>query len=339
MTLWQSPSTQYRFLELPQLSLKAKLSSHLPIHSAKTPQLIPISDAFINAWNAPIHDVWDPKELHDRLVILTEGFSTLIKKGQGQVDITEKEGPHDLVTEMDQGIEMLFRIWLGQHYPHHKIVGEEGHKDHINPNDVYWYLDPIDGTSNFIEGSPDIAIHLGSAYHGKPWVSMLGLPFRPRHASGYQGMSETHYMPYQKPESFVIGTEYLPHKKTDFLILESILAKTGATPHRMKAIGIHIYELMCGNVTAFFKSRIKFWDFFAPLGVMELLQPGQWTISLYLDEHTKLNPFSNDPDFITHCNKKNLDNCRIGTVIITPKHLPDLEALILQEIIAFGSPL
>ncbi len=339
MKLWQSPNPQHPFLELPKLSLMVRHPINTPITCSKTCHQIPVSDDFIAAWNQPVANSWDPKELHDRLLILTEGFSNLIKHGQGEVLIEEKEGPHDLVTEMDQGIEMLFRIWLNTHYPHHKIIGEEGHKDHINPNDVYWYIDPIDGTTNFIEESPDIAIHLGCAYQGKPWVSILGLPFRENHASGYQGISSNSHIPFRTPSSLILGTEYLPHKKTDFLILESLLKRTNAEPHRMKAIGIHIYELMCGNVSAFFKSRIKFWDFFAPLGVMELLQPGQWNISLYLDKHTKVTPFSNTPDFINHCNRKNLENCRIGTIIVTPKHLFDLEAIILEEIIAHGSVL
>lgn len=339
MTLWQSPSTQFPYLVLPELIHTSKLNPATPILCSKTNQKISVSDSFIQAWNATVQNPSDPQELHDRLLMITEAFSQLIKKGQGQVVISEKEGPHDLVTEMDQGIEMLFRIWLNTHYPHHKIIGEEGHKDLIHPDDVYWYIDPIDGTSNFIDGSPNIAIHFGSAYQGKPWVSVLGLPFKTHHASGYFGNPNQPLMPFKSPEKLVIGTEYLPNKKTDFLILESLLQKTNAHPHRMKAIGIHIYELMCGNVSAFFKSRIKFWDFFAPLGVLDLLQPGQWNISLYTDAKTKVNPFTNDPDFITHCNKKNQINCRIGTIIVTPKHLPDLEALILEEIIAHGSTL
>lgn len=337
MTLWQSPSAQFPYLLLPELVHSEKVRENNTIRCSKTLQKIPVSADVISAWEAPVQNIDDPKELHDRLLILTSAFSDLIKKGQGLVNISEKEGPHDLVTEMDQGIEMLFRLWLNRHYPHHKIIGEEGHKAQINPDDIYWYIDPIDGTSNFIEGSPNIAIHFGSAYQGKPWVSILGLPFEKAHLSSYHGNTNPIPIPFKTPSSLIIGTEYLPNKKADFLILESLLQKTQAEQHRMKAIGIHIYELMQGNVSAFFKSRIKFWDFFAPLGVMQLLQPHDWNISLYIDQNTKINPFSNSLEFITHCNLKNTDNCRIGTIIVTPKHLPHLEKQILDEIITHGS--
>lgn len=61
-----------------------------------------------------------------------------------------------LVTSTDRQIERLIRERIGARYPDHGLVGEEYDPEGAGRS-VRWYLDPIDGTSNFVRGVPIFA--------------------------------------------------------------------------------------------------------------------------------------------------------------------------------------
>lgn len=77
-------------------------------------------------------------------------------------DVKIKNGdPRDLVTEIDKKIETQIRKTLLQRFPKHKIIGEEFGSGEIKKNDLIWILDPVDGTTNYIQGLPLCCISIG----------------------------------------------------------------------------------------------------------------------------------------------------------------------------------
>ena len=62
----------------------------------------------------------------------------------------------DLLTEADLAAEACLVDDLSRAYPDHEIVGEEGGAYNTgHPEASYrWYLDPVDGTTNFVQGIP-----------------------------------------------------------------------------------------------------------------------------------------------------------------------------------------
>ncbi|MDP9169544.1 MAG: inositol monophosphatase [Acidobacteriota bacterium] len=65
----------------------------------------------------------------------------------------EMKGEHDLVTEADRASEKLVVERLTRHFPDHAIVAEEG-GGHTSASDYRWYVDPLDGTTNFAHSYP-----------------------------------------------------------------------------------------------------------------------------------------------------------------------------------------
>ncbi|WP_309129925.1 inositol monophosphatase family protein [Microbacterium sp.] len=61
-----------------------------------------------------------------------------------------KNGFHDFVTEYDGRSEQRARAVIEQHLPGAHIVGEE--EGASGQGEITWYIDPIDGTSNFARG-------------------------------------------------------------------------------------------------------------------------------------------------------------------------------------------
>jgi myo-inositol-1(or 4)-monophosphatase len=74
----------------------------------------------------------------------------------------ESKGEFDLVTEADRASEKLIVERLRAHFPSHGIVAEEG-GGHTSPSEYTWFVDPLDGTTNFAHSFPLFNVTLGLA--------------------------------------------------------------------------------------------------------------------------------------------------------------------------------
>jgi myo-inositol-1(or 4)-monophosphatase len=79
--------------------------------------------------------------------------------------VDTKTGATDLVTDADRAIEQHVRDTVLRHFPEHRIVGEEfGGTSDSGPT---WYVDPIDGTTNFARGVAWFSFSVGIVAHGR----------------------------------------------------------------------------------------------------------------------------------------------------------------------------
>jgi myo-inositol-1(or 4)-monophosphatase len=83
----------------------------------------------------------------------------------------------DLVTEADRRSEALIVKRLRSSFPQHDIVGEEGGGRSSNA-DYCWYVDPLDGTTNFAHGFPVFCVTLGLANRGEVVAGVVYDPTR-----------------------------------------------------------------------------------------------------------------------------------------------------------------
>jgi myo-inositol-1(or 4)-monophosphatase len=73
---------------------------------------------------------------------------------------TEYKGDVDLVTVADRSAEKFIRTRLGEAFPQHGIYGEEGTRERLQ-SEFRWYVDPLDGTTNFAHGFPQFCVSMG----------------------------------------------------------------------------------------------------------------------------------------------------------------------------------
>ncbi|HEY6372845.1 MAG TPA: inositol monophosphatase family protein [Candidatus Sulfotelmatobacter sp.] len=72
----------------------------------------------------------------------------------------EYKGDADLVTAADRAAEVLIRERITQQFPSHDVLGEEqGLND--QGSEYRWYVDPLDGTTNFAHGYPVFCVSMG----------------------------------------------------------------------------------------------------------------------------------------------------------------------------------
>jgi myo-inositol-1(or 4)-monophosphatase len=86
----------------------------------------------------------------------------------------------DPVTAADLQSQSYLVQAITQHFPDHGILGEEKSDDEeqeARPPDWLWVLDPLDGTTNFLNGLPVWGVSIGVMYRGLPVAAALYLPW------------------------------------------------------------------------------------------------------------------------------------------------------------------
>ncbi|MDQ4090645.1 MAG: inositol monophosphatase, partial [Actinomycetota bacterium] len=95
----------------------------------------------------------------------------------------EEKAPNELVTTADTEAEAMLVRRLGDLLPGVPVVGEEGTA--VNgevPYDLLaeaprvWLVDPLDGTSNFVAGTPDWGVMAALVEHGRTVLSWIWRP-------------------------------------------------------------------------------------------------------------------------------------------------------------------
>jgi myo-inositol-1(or 4)-monophosphatase len=114
--------------------------------------------------------------LNIAIEIAREAGSLLLQHFRQPLEITYKRRS-DLVTEADRRSETLIVERLRSHFPDHAIVAEEGGGQKTG-SDYCWYVDPLDGTTNFAHGFPVFSVSLGLACRGEVVAGVVYDPTR-----------------------------------------------------------------------------------------------------------------------------------------------------------------
>jgi len=74
--------------------------------------------------------------------------------------IEQKSGAQDLVSQADREVELLIRARVKEAFPEDGVIGEE-HDPVPSRSGYTWVVDPIDGTSPFLNGQPNWCVSIG----------------------------------------------------------------------------------------------------------------------------------------------------------------------------------
>ena len=243
--------------------------AHPTIHVNVTPD-------FWYAWHAdPGHTA---PQIEHALRVMMPFLMQLAVVGQSLATSQTKVSPDDIVTEVDLGLEGLFRMWISRHFPEDQIIGEEGAYAQTAVFDgvaapAVWIIDPIDGTSNYAGGSTDVVIQLCRLKAGIPDVAVMGFPFYDCLETASLGgpvWERSGDWPTMLPTALRIATEYREDRKQEVAMFSQMCQLFGGQPYRLKSIGVTLYFLSVQGQFVFYKPRIKVWDIYPPLALFRL---------------------------------------------------------------------
>ena len=101
--------------------------------------------------------------------VLLEGWGTRPAIGFKSEDI-------NLVTEYDKRSEALIVDRLAAAFPDDRVVAEEGTTRGDEGGARVWYVDPLDGTTNFAHGMPIFSVSLGLTINRRPVLGVVQAP-------------------------------------------------------------------------------------------------------------------------------------------------------------------
>lgn len=106
-----------------------------------------------------------------------EGGKALINY-LGNVTTEFKDSGFDvgsIITKADRESEEAIVSIIKSQFPEHGIYGEEG-TDYQPDAEYVWYIDPLDGTSNFVRNIPLFGVSIGIIFKGQPVCGVLYFP-------------------------------------------------------------------------------------------------------------------------------------------------------------------
>lgn len=98
--------------------------------------------------------------MYDVIKTIARSAAPLFLEGYNHAKTITYKSAVDLVTEYDVKVELLLKEKLSAAFPEHTLVGEETNEGITHPDKAI-YIDPIDGTTNFVHGIPFCAISIG----------------------------------------------------------------------------------------------------------------------------------------------------------------------------------
>lgn len=110
--------------------------------------------------------------------VAAEEAAAVARAGFRKRPRVEEKGERDLVTELDRASEALLLERLGALTPGVPVVGEEGSgvADEEGRPGLVWYVDPLDGTVNFVHGHPFWCVAVGLMEDDAPVAGAVVAP-------------------------------------------------------------------------------------------------------------------------------------------------------------------
>ena len=109
----------------------------------------------------------DAAELLEIARDLAVAAGAVVRDRPDDLHARSKSTPTDTVTVVDAAAERVIVDGLRRLRPHDRIVAEEG-GDSAERSEVTWYVDPLDGTVNYLYGLPPYAVSIAAAVDGEP---------------------------------------------------------------------------------------------------------------------------------------------------------------------------
>ncbi len=201
------------------------------------------------------------------MIKASEKASKVIIRDFGEIENLQvsKKGPKDFVTKTDKRAEKIIIEELNKSKKNYSFITEESGKILNKNKDIFWIIDPIDGTTNFLHGIPHFAISIALQIDGEVVTGLIFDPIK----------NEIFYAE-KNSGSFLNNTRIKVSKKSH---LDECLFATNnsgiSNTHpklNLRNSGCAALDLAyvgCGRFDGYFNESINIWDIAAGKIIVE----------------------------------------------------------------------
>ncbi|WP_068111009.1 inositol monophosphatase family protein [Tropicimonas marinistellae] len=189
--------------------------------------------------------------------------------------VVDQKGTQDWVSEADRNVELFIRQRISEDWPDDGIVGEE-HAPRPSRSGFTWVIDPIDGTTNFVNGIPAWTIVLAGVSSGRSEIGVIhdpnaGETFSALRGEGARLNGTAIQIADGIPlESGTVAVGYSNRVDArNVLPVVSALVERGAMFHRNASGALSIAYVAAGRLLGYVEEHMNAWDCLAGQLIVE----------------------------------------------------------------------
>lgn len=208
--------------------------------------------------------------LMPQVIEISKSAGSFIRSNVGKVqpaDIEEKER-NSLVSFVDKGAEKMLVEGLTPLLPGSGFVTEEDITENTR-GEYTWVIDPLDGTTNFLQQIPIFSVSVGLAYKTEPVLGCIIDVMQDQCFYGWKGggawLDGTRIRTSQKQNinEAIIATGFPYYAPDDLSRLTSIFMKYVSNARGVRRLGSAALDLAytaCGRFDGFYETTLNPWD-------------------------------------------------------------------------------
>lgn len=192
----------------------------------------------------------------------------------------ETKGVSDYVTHADRDVEDTIRRELAAAFPGDTFLGEETASSFDGPIDRCWIVDPIDGTHNFLRGTPYWNVSIGFVADGATQVGVVYDPpadalYHARRGGGAfcrtaAGDAAIRAAPTRAlPGSYIVLGHHDRSFDERYFGIRRRMMESGIAMRNFGSAALQLAHVASGRLDAFVELQLSWWDAVAGLLLVE----------------------------------------------------------------------
>jgi myo-inositol-1(or 4)-monophosphatase len=199
---------------------------------------------------------------------LARAAGEILRAGFQHSNHIQHKGEIDLVTEIDQQSEAYLLEQIHTRFPRHRIVAEETGQNDGDPAHT-WYIDPLDGTTNFAHRLPIFSVSIAYAQQDQVTLGVVYDPIRDEMFAAERGRGATlNEVPIQPSSQAQLSRSLLvtgfpydrftsPENNLDHMRRFTLRAQG---IRRLGSAALDLCSVACGRVDGYWEIKLETWD-------------------------------------------------------------------------------
>ena len=201
------------------------------------------------------------------MIKASEKVSKVIIRDFGELENLQvsRKGPKDFVTKTDKRVEKILIEELNKSKKNYSFITEESGKILNKNKEIFWIIDPIDGTTNFMHGVPHFAISIALQIKGEITIGLIVDPIKneifyaEKNNGSYLNNSRVRTSNKSSIEECLFASN---NDGVKSIHPKLNLRNTGCAALDLAYVG-------CGRLDGFFHNKINLWDIAAGKIIVE----------------------------------------------------------------------
>lgn len=200
----------------------------------------------------------DPKQLLEVAISAAQKASKIVNSGFiNEVNVNAKSSFHDVLTEYDIKSEKIIIDYILHHFKDHAIISEESVHATPNKDQIYWIIDPIDGTWNFAKKIPQFCISIAAAKNNELLAGVILVPIVNDLYTAARGSGAF----LNKERLIIKEPQSLYHSCISLKVLENInISQTFGMIRRSGSTALDLAYIAASKIDAILEKSTHPWD-------------------------------------------------------------------------------